>query len=292
MVRVSKAILAGVLALSLAAMPGCTTRPTTDDDRATREVLDMDDKITERDIEVARSLGAPEDVLASMREGEWPSTRSKKNVRYAELAEDHLSARYGETFRATETRLSAGLMRDPHTVTCAVETGEHAGETCVASVLYTDDPRWADNYLYLRLHGEYERRLTAAAQEAFGDLPEGSWVMEAEMLDKQYPNVDTDPQGVEREVPPDATLKEAGVFVSGHLWVFVSSEGQLPEKDFDARAERMRDALDALDVRVIWSVDQITRPLDDAELTVAWAREALDADDYSWSVTGNLLGDE
>lgn len=291
MVRASKALMASLLALSLAAMPNCATQSTMNDGGTAQEVVDMDDKVTERDIEVAQSLGAPEDVLASMREGEWPSTRSKRNVRYAELAEDHLSARYGETFRATEVRLSTGLMRDPHTVTCAVETGEHAGETCVASVLYTDGPRWADNYLYLRLHEEYERRLTAAARDAFGDLPEGSWVMEAEMLDKQYPNVGADPQGVEREIPPDATLEEAGVFVSGHLWVFISPESQLSEEDFNARAVRMNDALDALDVRVIWSADQITRPLDGAELTIEWAREALDAGGYSWSATGNLPGD-
>lgn len=288
--RVPRAMAACALALSLATMPGCLARPATktNDDGAAREVLNMDDEITERDLEVAQSLGAPMDVVAAMRGGAWPSARSKDNVRYAEFVEDHLAARYGERFRATEARLSFGLIRDPHTVTCAVETGGHAGETCVASFLYEDEPRWADDYPYLRLHEEYERRLTEVAQGAFGDLPEGSWVMEARMLDWQYPNVASDPQGAWHEVPPFATLEEAGVFVDGYLWVSISPDNQLAEEDFDARVTRMREALDALDMRVYWSVDQITQPLDGAEFTMEWSRDA----DYSWHALGNFQGDE
>ena len=50
----------------------------------------------------------------------------------------------------------------------------------------------------------------------------------------------------------------------------------------------MREALDALDMRVYWSVDQITQPLDGAEFTMEWSRDA----DYSWHALGNFQGDE
>lgn len=287
MVSARKAV-AAALCLSLALAPGCAAPPRAPGGGAGREARGMGGGVTDRDVEVAESLGAPEDILAAMRRGEWPTARSKRNVRVAEAAEDHLSGRYGERFRATRVLVSTGFMPEPDTITCAVETGEHAGETCVASVSYAEEPVWADDYLYLRLHGEYERGLEGAARDAFGDLPEGSWVMEARMLDEQYPAATPDAQGGAREVAPDASLEDAGTVVTGHLWICVSPEHQLAEGDFDARAGRVRDALDALDVHVYWEVSQITRPLDGAEFTMEWSRYA----EYSWNSTGVFRGDE
>ncbi|MCI6547331.1 MAG: hypothetical protein MR415_01640, partial [Coriobacteriaceae bacterium] len=71
-----------------------------------------------------------------------------------------------------------------------------------------------------------------------------------------------------------------------------SPEHQLAEGDFDARAGRVRDALDALDVRVHWTVSQITRPLDGAEFTVEWSRATRLDGERSWNSTGVFRGDE
>ena len=235
-----------------------------------------DDAITDRDITTAQNLGAPDDVIESMRRGEWSSYISQDNVRVAERAEDHLAERHGVEFRATQVSLSRGIMRERDMVTLTVESGPYAGQECTCEFYSTGapktgEPQWGDSYTYLRLHDEYETRIREAAQKAFGDLPEGSWLCLVEMRNNTINDT---------AIEADATLDEASAVTKGSADVYLSPELQIDQTDYDARVDVMESALEETGLRVDWTAHKVVRPLDGAQFDEAWIEE-LDNEDFA-----------
>lgn len=267
-----------------------------------QQIVDWSDEITERDIMTARQLGAPDDIITSLESGEWPSYRSKENVRIAEAAEDHLSERYDVKFVAFSVTLEKGFLRGPDSVALRVASGPFAGGTCACEFYPggapTDgkvnggDPSWADNYIYVRLHGEYEEKVTEAAQSAFGDLPEGSWVCDVEMNDWTYREVQRDALGSGEMITldPNASLTEAGPYLNGHVWVYLSPDSTLDDKECERRAEALDANLGGLGIRVSWGVYRVTKPLEGEEFTTEWAMAACKSGGFDWSMDGGATG--
>jgi hypothetical protein len=248
--------------------------------REAQEKLRIESIITERDISTAQNLGAPEYVIESMRGGEWPSVISKENVHTAERAENHLLDRYNVRFRAVQVTLSGGFMRDRDVVYLIVETGPCKGQICACRFYSNGAPRtgeiqWSDNYAYLRLHDEYEARIEAAAEAAFGDLPQGSWLCIAEMDDDTIDDT---------KIAADATLDEAAPETFGIVSVYLSPELEIDQADYDARVNAMAEELEGTGLQMRWDVYKVVRPLDGAQFDETWIdglnSEDMTADDY------------
>lgn len=290
---VAEMALAALVAIGCAGcMPG-----TLGSSHTTQEVANMSEEVTERDRAMARQLGAPDEVLSSLERGAWPSVTARENVRYAEAVEDHLSDRYGETFRATEVTLSRGVLAEADSVTCTVDSGPFAGATCKCTFFpggapQDGGPQWSDTYPYVRLHEEYEAAAEAAASSAFGDLPQGTWLCDAGMTERPYPEVENDvhDQGQSVSIPPDASLSVMGPYLDGHVWVYLSPECTLSEKDYSGRVSRMVEALRRTGLDIHWEAHKVTKPLDGASFAWEWADEAVRSGQHAWQQTGDLLG--
>lgn len=301
MVRLRVLVAAVVLALVVGV--GCTGCVGCAQSSAeSQQIVDWSDEVTERDIETARRLGAPDDIIQGLEGGEWPSLISKENVRVAEAAEDHLSERYGVEFQAFSVTLDRNILREPDSVSLLVASGPFTGETCICEFYIggapTDgkpnggDPEWADNYIYVRLHGEYEEKVAAAAQSAFGDLPEGSWVCKVEMDDWTYKEVRKDASGSGEMITldPNVSLAEAGPYITGDVWVYLSPDYAISDEECARRSNALNSALGGLGVNVSWGTYRVTKPLDGEEFTADWAFDACRDGEYDWSGDGYVTG--
>lgn len=257
----------------------------------------MSEEVSERDCAMAAQLGAPDDVISSLKEGTWPSITSRENVRYAEAVEDHLSERYGERFHASQVTLSRGALSEADSVTCTVASGPFAGETCTCTFFpdgapQSGDAEWADTYLYVRLHGEYESAVETAAASAFSDVPQGTWTCVVGMDDRPYPEVmnDVRNQGQKVTLAADVSLAEAGPYLGGHVWAYLSPDSTLSEEEYERRVNAMVASLKELGLNVHWEAYKVTQPLGDAGLAGEWAQDAVQAGQYTWQLTGDLSG--
>ena len=292
-------IVAVGVALVLATGVGCAGHASdaAGDSQTSQGVVNMSEEVTERDCAMAEQLGAPDDVIASLKEGTWPSVTSQENVRYAEAAEDHLSERYGEEFHATEVTLARGALSEADSVTCMVGSGPFEGKTCVCTFFpngapQSGDAEWADSYPYVRLHDEYESAVEEAVASAFADVPRGTWTCSVGMDDRAYPEVanDVHNQGQKVTLAPDAPLAEAGPYLGGHVWAYLSPESAMSEEEYERRINAMVASLEELGLNVHWEAYKVTMPLGDAGFTGEWAQDAVQTGQYTWQLTGDLSG--
>jgi hypothetical protein len=273
------------IALVLALCFGCTGCFLFDlggSESASQSAVDMSDEITKRDITTAYRIGATEEIISSLKNGEWHSYSVKLGIREAEAAEDHLGERYGVEFQACKVMQSDGFMPTTDEVTLRITSGPFDGEKCTCTFYPTGNPKtgeieWADNYIYVRLHEEYESNVQAAAEEAFGDLPEGTWVCDIAMDSDPYPE----------DVDPDASLAEAGPYLDGHIWLDISPESTITEEEYQARVERMKASLEDHDISIFWETIKVTKPLDGAEFTMDWATDAIRSGYEDWRLSGH-----
>ncbi|MGI6217325.1 MAG: hypothetical protein ACOYIK_06905 [Coriobacteriales bacterium] len=262
-------------------------------DSTDQEILDMSDEITERDIATAERIGGTEEIISSLKQGDWSSYNVKEGIREAEAAEDHLSERYGVGFQANKVIQSSGFMVEADTITLTITSGPFEGDTCKCSFYpngkpQTGEPEWADNYLYVRFHEEYESNAQAAADEAFGDLPENTWVCDIKMDDDPYPEVMNDVNDPEKKVTlaPDVSFADAGPYLDGRIWIDIAAESNLTEEEYKARVDKMVSSLKDRGIYIYWQAHKITKHLDGAEFTIDWATEAIKSGDEEWRLSG------
>ena len=147
--------------------------------------------VTERDKEIARQMGAPEDVMASLALGMWPGDVAKRKVRDAEACIDYLEERYadkGATFSAVKVAVAV-WMTTFDDVTLRVETGPGAGEEIRLKYSQPKDGYAAnihENYYYLANHEEWERVASEAVLPILERLPEGGWLCDIGMSKQLY----------------------------------------------------------------------------------------------------------
>lgn len=292
MVKRARMVVALALLLTLIVVgTGCVTNPI-EGSRQSREAVDMSDEVTERDVAMAEQLDAPASVTEALAKGEWDSIVSRRTIRDAEAAEDYLSARYGVEFRATKVAQHGGPKTNTDLVTLTVSSGPFEGEECVCSLYAYGTPEWADSYLYVRLHTEYEDVVRGVAESAFSDLPEGTWACRAAMDCGPYYEVmdDVRNEGQTVTLAPDVSLAEAGPYIDGRVWVYVSPDSTISEEDYQRRAQEIEAALEKTGVCCHWRVCKVTKPLDGAEFTVEWAVDAVEQSEFTWDTAGYVLG--
>ena len=171
------------------------------------------DEVTDRDLAMAEQLGAPDDIISSLKEGTWPSSISRKNVRYAEAAEDYLRLRYGTSFAAYDCFISTWIIQDYNVINLRATEGEHEGESCRVEIWDADDPRWRDDWLQI-LHGpDWEKRVAEAARPILDELPAGTWTsytwLDPTLTTPDAKDMDGLYGGIVLEISKDAGMSEA-----------------------------------------------------------------------------------
>ena len=171
------------------------------------------DEVTDRDLAMAEQLGAPDDTISSLKGGTWPSSISRKNVRYAEAAEDYLRLRYGTSFAAYDCFISTWIIQDYNVINLRATEGEHEGESCRVEIWDADDPRWRDDWLQI-LHGpDWEKRVAEAARPILDELPAGTWTsytwLDPTLTTPDAKDMDGLYGGIVLEISKDAGMSEA-----------------------------------------------------------------------------------
>lgn len=259
--------------------------------------IDTSDKISERDIRTATRMGAPLEVIDFLKSGQWYSTRTKSNIRFAEAVEDHLAQRYGVTFEAQHLYYQTGFMKDPEEVVLKVVDGPYQGET-VTCTYWPYGARdgsgvhWADNYLYYLLHEQYEEKVSKVVEEVMGDLPHGSWVCKVGMANQPYEESQFNLRAADGEIilSPNMTLEELGPYIDGYAWVYFSPDCGLSESQFKSRSQAFEAKLKKLGLQISWSNLLIPDVPQGQTFTKEWASQAALDDNYSWRNAGVVSG--
>jgi|GEM_PF-5870426 len=147
-----------------------------------------DREVTERDVEVARQMGAPDDIVASMERGVWPSDLARWKVRNAEACIDYLADRYGLEFSAVSATGGPKWMTCYDDVYLRIESGPHAGEEVrlaydsgMRNGRQEREPMFNEDCYYVVNHEGWERIAEEAIAPILAELPEGAWTSAAAM---------------------------------------------------------------------------------------------------------------
>ena len=216
-------------------------------------------EVSQRDVEVARRLGAPDYVVRALERGEWPSQNSMSYVRSAEAAEDYLALRYGLRFEATRVIVDKSLFVPGQSyATCRAAEGPFEGEDVKVSwwPRRSGDKGWADDYLYVSLHGEWEARVRSLAEPLVEGQPEGTMVCSVGMHDNTIPS---DVRGT--------TLDEVRADVDGFVSVYISENSSLTEEELSELHDRLVANLRSSGMRIDVFTCKVTDPLDGQPFT-------------------------
>ena len=220
-------------------------------------------EVSQRDVEVARRLGAPDYVVRALERGEWPSQNSMSYVRSAEAAEDYLALRYGLRFEATRVIVDKSLFVPGQSyATCRAAEGPFEGEDVKVSwwPRRSGDKGWEDDYLYVSLHEEWEARVRSLVEPLLGGQPEGTMACVALMYDNAIPS------GVQ-----GTTLDEVRADVDGFVSIYISESSPLSEEELSELHDRAVAVLEPTGMRVKVITRKVADPLDGQPFTEDFA---------------------
>lgn len=161
-----------IVGLALAcAMVGCAGTGVSE---KSVEVDTDSNEVTERDLEVARQMDAPNQVIEALESGEWMFVSDRMAVRYAELAIDYMQQSYGQECRASWSTVPSVLVQDVEVRLVAVG-GEHDGSEVRVTISPDEPHAYEDTWGVVLLTDEYERAVQAAFEEALADVPRQQW---------------------------------------------------------------------------------------------------------------------
>lgn len=239
-------------------------------------------EVTDRDLVMAEQLGAPDDTVSSLREGTWPSSISRKNVRYAEAAEDYLRLRYGTSFAAYDCFISTWIIQDYNVVNLRATEGEHEGESCRVEVWDADDPRWRDDWLPRLVAPELEATVSAAAEPVLEGLPEGTWA--------SLVHVSTETTVSSRV--EGTTVAEVGNGVHVGLSVYVSDSCPLGDDELDSVFDQLMEAERATGSDVSIYLRRIQGPDDGQDFTMEYVAGRPENTEPLWERWGEVNKNE
>lgn len=235
------------------------------------------DEVTERDLEAARHLSAPDWVVEGLERAladgtDWIGLgydfdSAYRTIRHAEFAEDYLAARYGESFACTYAAVPSGVLKGETVATLTVTTGPEAGSEVRAS-FYGEGRaplQWEDDYQIVLVRDEWDAEVTASFDEAFGDLPEGERVLRETITDSYY-------YGDHPGASFDVVRSEVG----GAIGAYVSAESGITEAELRDRFELLCSSLAAKGLDVHVYVARIGVPTEGAAFTFDFIRDHED----------------
>ena len=234
-----------------------------------------DSKVTERDLEVARQMGAPERVLESMEAGEWLYPSDREAVRYAEIAIDHMLEAHAQ---ACEARWSTvpWLLEQEARVNVVAKGGAYDGLKAVVNVSTAEGHPCTDNW-YMATHSdEYAQAAVKVIDDAFGNLPRVAWAAEASLGDRDVPV----------DIADDTPVEEALTMGSAKVDVFLAASA-VPD---EAALEELRvQVLRAYESKgydaYVWLAVVPDAP-DGAEMTVSYGRDQVKANAELMTTSG------
>ena len=131
-------------------------------------------QVTERDLEVARQMQAPEQVIQSLEQGEWLYPSDREAVRFAELALDHMQDAYGQECRATWSTVPWVLDTNAN-VTLVVVGGEYDGAEVEVTISAAEPHTYTDTWGQLALQDGYHDLVADAEGRLHVWLPDGDY---------------------------------------------------------------------------------------------------------------------
>ena len=240
------------------------------------------DEVTDRDLAMAEQLGAPDDIISSLKEGTWPSSISRKNVRYAEAAEDYLRLRYGTSFAAYDCFISTWIIQDYNVINLRATEGEHEGESCRVEIWDADDPRWRDDWLPKLVAPELEAAVSAAAEPILEGLPEGTWTSVVHVSTET--TVSSRVEGT--------TAAEVGNGVHVGLSVYVSDSCPLSDEELDSVFDALAAAEQATGLDVSIYLRRIQGPDDGRAFTMEYVGGRPEGTKPLWERWGEVNKNE
>ncbi|MDP9859133.1 hypothetical protein J2S71_000829 [Olsenella profusa DSM 13989] len=231
------------------------------------------DEVTDRDLAMAEQLGAPDDIISSLKEGTWPSSISRKNVRYAEAAEDYLRLRYGTSFAAYDCFISTWIIQDYNVINLRATEGEHEGESCRVEIWDADDPRWRDDWLPRIVGPEWESMVAAAAQPVLEGLPEGTWTSSVHI--STATTVSSRVEGT--------TVAEVGNGVYGSISVSVVESCPLSDEQLEQLLNDLTSVEEETGLNVGIYVDRVVNPPEGQAFDEAYVSGLSGEGGFLWS---------
>ena len=160
--------LATILMVGLTA---CTTRLGQDE----RDGVDVDKwQVSERDLEVARQMDAPPEVVEAMESGEWLRPSHRQMVRYAEIAIDHMATTHGQVCEARWSS-TPWIIKDYADVKLVVAGGERDGTEVAVRVSSSDNHACLDDWYYSSHADSYESVIRESIATGLESTPKECW---------------------------------------------------------------------------------------------------------------------
>ena len=221
-------------------------------------------KVTQRDIDTAIEMGAPQDVIDSLQRGEWPTPNTRYAIRYVEVAVDHMEETYGMDFRGYGALVPAWLDKQA-VVDLVVVGGPYDGVTCqVRFNGYDENPAdFEDNLWSACNRPAFQAAAADAVSSALAQLDPGLYVVDSGISDTWSAFLD-----------PSTPFEEVGTGAHGTVCVYVSPEAGLAEADAQEAVLAIARALKPLGTYVNCFVDVVSSAPEEGPMTLEFVHEA------------------
>ena len=252
-----------------------------------RRGYSMDDKPTERQVQITRDLieeanyrdSGADRVLAG--EG-WPSWRLFDFITHAETALDRMRERYGVAFRALNGGyVLPGVGYPYYEFRMAATEGPLAGRECRYRYLSPDQAKGpaeeSDTYIDLLRHDEYVAYVFTAIDRAFAEHPGMHGAADV---------TSTGNDGLWAEMPdPKAPLKELLPHLASGIDIYISPASKVDREEYDAFNKSLGEELAGLKTDTSYElvyINRVTDPYKDKPFSFAAgyaARVAANSDE-------------
>ena len=223
-------------------------------------------KVTERDLEVARQMQAPEQVIESMEAGEWLYASDREAVRYAELAIDHMREAHGQ---ACEARWSTvpSVLSDEVVATLVVVGGAHDGAEVEVHMSVAEPRTYTDTWGAVVHAGAYEALVREGVGEALAELPAASWDMLVWMTDVEALT----------DMADDIPVEQVAPLVEGSVNIYIAPSAVSTQEQLDALRAQVRASMERRNLTISYYLLVTAEEPEGSTMDAAWGQDQAKA---------------
>lgn len=241
----------------------------------TREANVEEFEVTERDLEVARQMDAPEHVIESMESGEWLYPSDREAVRYAELAIDHMMEAHGQLCEARWSTVP-WLLSHEAKVNVVAAGGKYDGLAAIVHVSTAEGHPCTDNW-YVAVHRDECAQLALEVlEETLAELPREKWAAQAVYRDSVLSG----------DLADDATIEEALEQVATEVNMYLGESVAPDEDTLETLRVQILRAYKAKGYLIHLWMCVVPDPSDDSAVSMEYGRERVASGEDLISKTG------
>jgi hypothetical protein len=223
---------------------------------------------TERQIQIARDLGCPEEAIRSFKKDGLSHTGFQR-IMAAEMLLDHLENKYNETFKPLW--ISTPWLMDNKYELCVVATSgpfaptpPFSGDEFRVSYMLGPEEAPAEEHIYetyfrALFEEEFEGHLKRLVHEVYDDTKAGGVLIDVTM----------GTGGRNYTFGPDTDLWERRTEVYGSMEIFLPPWCELSKEEYDALSEKLKRHMETNKMDVSWSICVITIDVDELNTNAA-----------------------